>query len=83
MKLSEFIILSKEEKRFNVLTAGIPLAKRRVFESMVFLFQLPEFYVETRCSIYVSPPFFLQPEGRIIRFPRITKNYFHMHSDGV
>jgi hypothetical protein len=51
MKLSEFIILSKEEKRSNVLTAGIPLAKRRVFENMVFLFQLPEFYVETYCSI--------------------------------
>lgn len=31
----------------------------------------------------VSPPFFLQPEGRQIRFPRITKNLFHVHSEGV
>jgi hypothetical protein len=51
MKLSEFIILSKEEKRLAILREGIPIAKRRVFENMVFLFQLPAFYVETFCCM--------------------------------
>jgi hypothetical protein len=51
MKLSDFIILSREEKRSNILKTGVPLAKRRVFQNMVFLFQLPEFYVETYCSV--------------------------------
>jgi hypothetical protein len=80
MKLSEFIILSKEEKRSNVLTVGIPLAKRRVFENMVFLFQLPEFYVETYCSIKTKEieefrvfqnPGFLEPYLKEINIDRL------------
>ena len=83
MKLSEFIILSKEEKRSNVLTAGIPLAKRRVLENMVFLFQLPEFYVETYCSIETKEieefrvfqnPGYLEPYLKEINIDRLLGN---------
>jgi len=49
MKLSEFIVLTQEEKRFIVLHEGVPIAKRQVLNYMVFLFQLPEYYVETYC----------------------------------
>lgn len=49
MKLSEFIALSQEEKRFAVTHEGVPIAKRVVNDYMVFLFQLPGFYVETYC----------------------------------
>ena len=49
MKLSEFIVLSQEEKRFTVLHEGVPIAKREFYNYMVFLFQLPDYYVETYC----------------------------------
>lgn len=49
MKLSEFFALSQEEKRFAVTHEGVPIAKRVVNDYMVFLFQLPKFYVETYC----------------------------------
>lgn len=49
MKLSEFIVLSQEEKRFSVLHEGVPIAKREILNYMVFLFQLPDYYVETYC----------------------------------
>ncbi len=50
MKLSEFIELSQEEKRATVLKEGVALAKRELLYSVVFLFQLPGFYVETYCN---------------------------------
>jgi hypothetical protein len=50
MKLSEFIVLPQDEKRFTVLHEGVPIAQRLLDEQMVFLFQLPHFYVETYCS---------------------------------
>lgn len=49
MKLSEFIMLSQEEKRFAVVHEGVPVAQRKWLNYMVFLFQLPDFYVETFC----------------------------------
>lgn len=49
MKLSEFIALSEEQKRSTVLTEGVAIAKRCVSNNMVFLYQLPEYYVETHC----------------------------------
>ena len=49
MKLSEFIVLPKEEKRSAVLHQGVALAKWENRKEMVFLFQLPDFYVETYC----------------------------------
>ncbi len=50
MKLSEFIVLPQEEKRSAVLREGVPVAQRALEKQMVFLFQLPEFFVETYCS---------------------------------
>lgn len=50
MKLSEFLVLPLNEKRVAVLNEGVPIAKRELGEQMVFLFQLPDFYVETYCS---------------------------------
>lgn len=49
MKLSEFILLTQEEKRSIVLREGVVIAKMEVLNYMVFLFQLPLFYVETYC----------------------------------
>ena len=49
MKLSEFIVLPREEKRSAVLHQGVALAKWENRKEMVFLFQLPDFYVETYC----------------------------------
>jgi hypothetical protein len=49
MRLSEFIMLPQEEKRAAVLQEGVPVAQRKLVDYMVFLFQLPDFYVETFC----------------------------------
>jgi hypothetical protein len=49
MKLSEFILLTQEEKRFIVLQEGVVIAKMEVLNYIVFLFQLPHYYVETYC----------------------------------
>ncbi len=50
MRLSEFIVLTQEEKRFTVVNEGVPLAKKELSEEMVFLFRLPGFFVETHFS---------------------------------
>jgi hypothetical protein len=50
MKLSEFILLTQEEKISMVLQEGVAIAKMEVFNYVVFLFQLPNFYVETYCN---------------------------------
>ena len=50
MKLSEFILLTQEEKRSTVLQEGVAIAKMEVLNYVVFLFQLPHFYVETYCN---------------------------------
>lgn len=49
MKLSEFIALTEDQKRSTVLTQGVAIAKRHLNTHLVFLFQLPEYYVETYC----------------------------------
>ena len=51
MKLSEFILLSEAEKQHKVLRKGVLIAKRTQQSSLVFLFQLGGYYVETWCSI--------------------------------
>lgn len=51
MKLSDFILLNEEEKRVTVLHEGVLIAKRDLPRQMVFLFQLPEYYVEAYCNI--------------------------------
>jgi hypothetical protein len=49
MKLSEFIALPEDHKRSTVVNLGVPVAKRFLDDHLVFLFQLPEYYVETYC----------------------------------
>jgi len=49
MKLSEFIALPEDHKRFTVMTHGVAIAKRYLSDQLVFLFQLPEYYVEAYC----------------------------------
>jgi len=51
MKLSDFILLSEEEKRIIVLHSGVLVAKRTNEEYFVFLFHLNGFYVEVFCSL--------------------------------
>jgi hypothetical protein len=49
MKPSAFIALNKEEKKVVVVQEGVPLAKRDLFDYVVFLFDLTDCYVETWC----------------------------------
>ena len=51
MRLSDFILLNEEEKKLIVLHEGVLIAKRNSLESLVFLFHLGSFYVETFCNI--------------------------------
>lgn len=51
MKLSDFIILSEEEKKFAVLHKGILVAKKTSLTHFFFLFQMDHFYVETCFNI--------------------------------
>jgi hypothetical protein len=50
MKLSDFILLSDSEKKLVVLHEGVLIAKRKQVSSMIFLFQLGSYYVETLCN---------------------------------
>lgn len=50
MRLSDFILLSEEEKKLAVFHHGVPLAKRENAYCKVFLFQLEGYYVETVCN---------------------------------
>ena len=50
MRLSDFILLSEEEKKLIVFHQGVPLAKREYASCKVFLFQLEDYYVETVCN---------------------------------
>jgi hypothetical protein len=51
MRLSDFILLSKDQKREVLLNQGILIAKRMNLESHIFLFQLDLFYVEIYCNL--------------------------------
>jgi len=51
MKLSDFILLNEEEKKFTVLHEGVLIAKRTFEDCMVFLFHLGGYYVETFCNL--------------------------------
>lgn len=46
MKLSDFILLNEEEKKQAVLNEGVLISKRKVPTSVIFLFQVQNFYVE-------------------------------------
>lgn len=47
MKLSDFILLSEEEKKIAVLHAGVLIGKRKDVDTVAFLFQFQNYYVET------------------------------------
>lgn len=47
MKLSDFILLNEEEKKIAVLHAGVLIGKRKDIDTIIFLFQVENFYVET------------------------------------
>jgi hypothetical protein len=51
MELSDFIMLNAEEKKLVVLHDGVLIGKRKTPESIIFLFDLHKFYVETFCSV--------------------------------
>lgn len=51
MRLSDFIVLGEQEKKFAVLHEGVLIGKRANTSSMVFLFQLEGYYVETYCNM--------------------------------
>jgi hypothetical protein len=51
MKLSDFIMLTEEEKKHAVLHRGILVAKRSNATHLFFLFQMNHFYVETCCHV--------------------------------
>ena len=68
MKLSEFMLLTQEEKRSTVLREGVPIAKMEILNYIVFLFQLPHYYVETYCC----------QESKEIREYRVFHNAEHL-----
>lgn len=51
MRLSDFILLDKEEKKLTVLHQGVLIAKRSNNNCLVFLFRLENYYVETYCNM--------------------------------
>jgi hypothetical protein len=51
MKLSDFIMLSEEDKKIAVLHQGVLIAKRSSAPYLFFLFQMDHFYVETCCHV--------------------------------
>jgi hypothetical protein len=50
MRLSDFIMLSEEEKKFAVIHQGVLVDKRTTTGNIIFLFRFPGFYVETFCN---------------------------------
>jgi hypothetical protein len=50
MKLSDFIMLSEEQKKYTLLHMGVLVGKRKNIEQIIFLFRLENFYVETFCN---------------------------------
>jgi hypothetical protein len=50
MRLSEFIVLNEADKKRSVMQQGVLLAKRTSPDSIVFLFQLEDYYIETYCN---------------------------------
>lgn len=46
MKLADFILLNEHGKKQAVLNEGILIAKRKEPASIIFLFQVQNFYVE-------------------------------------
>ena len=51
MKLSDFILLSLEEKGHTALHEGILIGKRSNRKHLIFLFQIDAFYIEMFCNL--------------------------------
>ena len=80
MTISAFIELSGQQKRSTVLKQGAPLAKWTDCHYTVFLFQLPQFYVETYCCKKSKDIH----EFRVIHSPDHLSNYLDAISiDGL
>ena len=47
MRLSDFILLSEKEKKLAVLHLGVLIGKRKDVDTVAFLFQVENYYVET------------------------------------
>lgn len=51
MKLSDFMLLNADQKAMTVLHDAVLVGKRKDLGSMIFLFRLSDYYVETYCSL--------------------------------
>ena len=51
MNLSEFILLSEAEKKWQLMNNGVALAQRIYEHQIIFLFQLEDYYVEAFCNV--------------------------------
>ena len=51
MKLSEFILLNEADKKSAIMNKAVPLAQRSYRDTIIFLFQLENYYVEAYCNI--------------------------------
>lgn len=71
MRLSEFILLSEEEKKFVVLHHGILVAKRSISPYLVFLFQMDGYYVESYCNVETKGI----EEYRVFQHPALLTPY--------
>jgi len=50
MKLSEFILLNEEGKKCAVMNNAVALAQRTYPDTVIFLFQMDNYYVEAYCN---------------------------------
>ena len=69
MKLSDFILLTEEEKKMLLLHKGVLVAKRRDCNYIVFLFQLDAFYVEM----------YGRPEDKVVQEYRAFEGTWMLH----
>lgn len=80
MKLSEFIVLTQEEKIHTVVHGGVLIGKRNNYDCKVFLFQVDEIYVEMFCNIDTRQV----DEFRFFQNPNGLKPYLNRISlDGI
>jgi len=50
MKLSDFMLLNERDKKGAIMNNAVALAQITYPDSVVFLFQLEDYYVETYCN---------------------------------
>ena len=80
MRLSDFIVLGEQEKKYTVLHEGVLVGKRANTGFMVFLFQLENYYVETYCNLSSK----VVEEYRVFDNPEALSPYLDLISlDGL